>query len=62
MESVRDRDKILFTRRDLLGDPLSVEVFTWLRPVYVHPSGKFPTTVAKRITEIASILEPEIRK
>ena len=62
MESVRGRDKILCARRDLLGDPLSVEVFTWLRPVYVHPSGKFPRTVAKRITELASILEPELRK
>jgi hypothetical protein len=63
MESPKDRDKILGTRRDLLGDPLSVEVFTWLRPVYIHPKGPFPSTKARTtMAGIVSVLEPAAKK
>jgi hypothetical protein len=62
MESVKNRDQILGTRRDLLGDPLSVEVFTWLRPMYLRPASMSSATVPKKMAEMVSLLEPVAKK
>jgi hypothetical protein len=62
-EPVKDLNEILSTRRALLGDPLSVQVYTWLRPVYLEPPGKFPTAIAKTtIAGMVSVLEPMVKK
>jgi hypothetical protein len=60
---VSDRDGILKMRRALLGDPLSLQTYTWLRPVYLQPPKNFPVAVAKTaIAGMVSALEPMVKK
>lgn len=61
MQSV-ERDKVLATRRDLLGDPLSTEVQSWLRPIYLRPSAKAITNMTSKIVEMVSMLGPMTKK
>jgi hypothetical protein len=61
MESVKDYDRLLGTRRDLLGDPLCVDVFTWLRPIYLRPKSSSVGSFTSKITELVTLIEPAVK-
>ena len=64
------RDLMLQTRRALLGDPLSLQVHEWLRPLYVGPIGRVREAVARTtisasvaiLGKMVSTLDPEVKK
>jgi len=61
-ENLSHRDLIINTRRALLGDPLSVDVHTWLRRAYVPPAEAITAATAKStIGAMASGLESAIK-
>jgi hypothetical protein len=62
MDSAKERDMILGTRRDLLGDPLSVEVFSWLRPIYLRPKATSAEAFSKKMGELVTLLEPAVKQ
>lgn len=63
-------DYVLATRRALLGDPLSLDVQAWMRPLYIGPMNKLKehaakTAVAGIVTVLAkmvSTVDPELKK
>jgi hypothetical protein len=53
---------LLSTRRALLGDPNSLQVHEWLRPIYHRPPSAFSLSVAKStISGMVSLLEPAVK-
>jgi len=54
---------LLSTRRALLADPLSLQVHTWLRRIYVHPPKTVTTEVAKTtLPRMVAVLGDQIKK
>jgi hypothetical protein len=56
-------EKLLSTRRDLLGDPLSIQVHAWMRPVYLSSSSKLPRAVANAtLAGMVTVLKPTMKR
>ena len=54
---------LLSTRRALLADPVSVQVQTWMRRIYVHPPKTLTTVVAKTtMLQMVGIIDAQIKK
>ncbi len=61
---------ILSTRRALLGDPISLQVHDWLRPLYVGPIGLVRTAASKGtvsaavsiVSKMVSAVDPMLKK
>jgi len=64
------QDYVLATRRALLGDPLSLDVQAWMRPLYLGPMKKLKEHAAKTaaaevatvLGKMVSTLDPELKK
>jgi hypothetical protein len=63
MTEGKHHEKLLGTRRDLLADPLSIQVHACMRQIYLEPSGKFPRSVAKTtLSGMVSALKPSTKR
>jgi hypothetical protein len=59
---VSPQEAMLNTRRALLADPLSLQVQTWLRPIYLRPPKAFDEALAKTtMGAMVSALEPALK-